>query len=131
MLPNAEDTYTIMESKHQLSGGSLDPRDEMDIDRTLREASVDTILKKGTIQTEETKDKAPNIVEELKQQIEHRNLQITLNFLITEQAEVLSAIEFLKQDLELELIPDFVFQLTSLLSPNWELFEIDETHTPG
>ncbi|CAG8735499.1 37537_t:CDS:1, partial [Gigaspora margarita] len=46
-------------------------------------------------------------------------------------AEVLLAIEFLKQNLELELIPDFVFQLISLLLPNWKLFEVNETSTPG
>ncbi|CAG8736394.1 40090_t:CDS:2 [Gigaspora margarita] len=112
-----------MESEHQ---------------QTLREASVDTILEEGDnwiqiskIHTEETGNKASNTVEELKQQIEYKNLQITLNFLITEQAKVPSAIEFLKQDLELELIPDFAFQLTSLPLPNWELFEIDETYTPS
>ncbi|CAG8566169.1 23105_t:CDS:2 [Gigaspora rosea] len=62
----------------------------------------------------ETGDKLPNTVEELKQ-IEQRNLQTTLNFSITNQEEIPSAIDFLKQNLELEL--------TSLPSPSWELFE--------
>ncbi|CAG8806117.1 22317_t:CDS:1, partial [Gigaspora rosea] len=70
-----------------------------------------------------TGDKLPNTVEELKQQIKQRNLQTTLNFPITNQKEILSAIDFLKQNLELEVIPDFTFQLTSLLPPSWELFE--------
>ncbi|CAG8796483.1 19402_t:CDS:1, partial [Gigaspora rosea] len=71
----------------------------------------------------ETGDKLPNTVEELKQQIEQRNLQTTLNFSITNQEEVPSVIDFLKQNLELEAIPDFAFQLTSLPLPSWELFE--------
>ncbi|CAG8607066.1 2867_t:CDS:2, partial [Gigaspora rosea] len=37
--------------------------------------------------------------------------------------EIPSAIEFLKQDLALELIPDFAFKLTFLPSPGWKLFE--------
>ncbi|CAG8751238.1 2769_t:CDS:2, partial [Gigaspora rosea] len=66
------------------------------------------------------------MVKELKQQIEQRNLQTTLNFPITTQEEIPSAIDFLKQSLELEVIPDFAFQLTSLPSPSWELFEETE-----
>ncbi|CAG8820797.1 21824_t:CDS:1, partial [Gigaspora rosea] len=59
----------------------------------------------------------------LKQLIEQRNLQTTLNFPISNQEEIPLAIEFLKQDLVLESIPDFAFKLTSLPSPGWELFE--------
>src|SRR6185437_11424407 len=64
-----------------------------------------------------------SMVEELKQQIEQRKLQTILNFPITKQEEIPSVIEFLKQNLALESIPDFAFQLTSLSSPSWELFE--------
>ncbi|CAG8490600.1 20189_t:CDS:2, partial [Gigaspora rosea] len=71
----------------------------------------------------ETENKLPNTIEELKQLIEQRNLQTTLNFPISNQEEILSAIEFLKQDLALELFPDFAFKLISLLSTGWELFE--------
>ena len=50
-------------------------------------------------------------------------MQTTLNFPITKQEEIPSAIEFLNQNLALESIPDFAFQLTSLSSPSWELFK--------
>ncbi|CAG8800049.1 20056_t:CDS:2, partial [Gigaspora rosea] len=80
-------------------------------------------VRAAAIALRQTGDKLPNTVEELKQQIEQRNLQTTLNFPITNQKEVLSAIDFLKQNLELEAIPDFAFQLTSLSLPSWELFE--------
>ncbi|CAG8631423.1 26038_t:CDS:1, partial [Gigaspora rosea] len=71
----------------------------------------------------ETENKLPNTIEELKQLIEQRNLQTTLTFPILSQEEIPLAIEFLKQDLALESIPDFAFKLTSLPSPGWELFE--------
>ncbi|CAG8722639.1 7542_t:CDS:1, partial [Gigaspora rosea] len=59
----------------------------------------------------------------LKQLIEQKNLQTTLNFPISNQEKIPSAIEFLKQDLALDSIPDFAFKFTSFPSPGWELFE--------
>ncbi|CAG8841086.1 24166_t:CDS:2, partial [Gigaspora margarita] len=68
----------------------------IEVDLTLREASIDTIL--------EEEDK---------------------------QAKVLLVIEFLKQNLELKLIPNFAFQLMFFPSPNWELFEDDDIPISG
>ncbi|CAG8650681.1 10357_t:CDS:2, partial [Paraglomus brasilianum] len=72
---------------------------------------------------EETENKLPNTIKELKQLIEQKNLQTTLNFPISNQEKIPSAIEFLKQDLALDSIPDFAFKFTSFPSPGWELFE--------
>ena len=104
----------------------MTPRELIIAARALREHYFFQLLSEDWIQiskrnVEEIGNRLPNTVEELKQQIEQRNLQTILNFSITKQKEILSAIEFLKQNLVLESIPDFAFQLTFLLSPSWKL----------
>ncbi|CAG8630001.1 2790_t:CDS:2, partial [Gigaspora margarita] len=108
-LDNPEITLTTSEQTADLGS--------MDIDRDHNEEDALTL---------------PNTADKINVQIKSRGLSDKWQFPIKNQTEILTAVEFLRQNFVIDTVPEFIFQVLLLPPPDWSLFGTrttnDDTH---